>query len=137
MPDEIKPFSPDEVDALERGRARSLTVGRLIATVRDRERERDESLALNRQGICTYCGHVETIPVGEDRTLGIHRIMVAHIENCPQHPLKRIAEIVDPIQAERDKLQRQLAEARNECHCAECWLRKHDARIAQGREVKK
>jgi hypothetical protein len=74
-------------------------------------RERDAALALNRQCICTYCGQVDTIPEGEDRTAGLRRIMVAHIENCPQHPLKRIAEIVDPIQKERDDLRAQLTGA--------------------------
>lgn len=72
------------------------------------------SLALNRQGICTYCGHVATLPEGEDRNKGIVRLMTEHIANCERHPLKRIAEVVDPIQQENDSLKAELERLRGE-----------------------
>ena len=64
--------------------------------------------ARNRRGMCTYCGHIETLPPGEDHKTGLVRIMAKHIESCEQHPLKRIAEIVDPIAAERDQARTEL-----------------------------
>lgn len=67
MPDDPKPLSPEEVDALERAWAQRderqsvlemlANIPALIATVRDRERQRDNAQrAMEGDGPCYYCG---------------------------------------------------------------------------------
>lgn len=42
------------------------------------------------------------------------RLMTEHIATCERHPLKRIAEVVDPIQQENDSLKAELEHLRGE-----------------------
>lgn len=118
----VKPLSSEEVNKLrfidETHSCSILEVRRLAATVHDRERQRNESLALNRQVLCFYCGHVETILENEDRTIGLRRVMTNHIKNCSQHPLKHIA----AIERDRDRLDRLSKELASGLERIALWI---------------
>jgi chromosome segregation ATPase len=82
MPEEMKPLSPEEVDAIEKTKHYYPTGEQWLATVRERERERDELELLRKDLIASL--------------------------NCSGDFIVRV---IATLKQERDELQRQLADS--------------------------